>query len=130
MSAPTRKTRAAVIRRDDGMCVHCGRTVVDPDSLAPVAEYSLQHRRARGMGGSKDPASNAPANLLLLCGDGVTGCHGLVERERGWARREGWAVSLFDDPADSPLHHPRLGWVLVGDTYTDAANHWITMEVS
>lgn len=132
MTGPTRKTRLAVIRRDEGMCVCCGITVADPDTGQPFREYSLQHRRGRGAGGSRDAVTNSPANLVVLCGDGVSGCHGLVESKRDWGMTLGFAVSRFQDPTTAPMRHHR-GWVLVGDTYTQAsaaemwllAAHWV-----
>jgi hypothetical protein len=43
----------------------------------------IQHRDARGMGGSKDPVVNSAANAALLCGHGAapirSGCHGACE---------------------------------------------------
>jgi hypothetical protein len=66
----------------------------------PLFVFNLHHRRPRGMGGSKDPRINDPANLLALCGSGTTGCHGLIEsyRERsyehGWLLRHGWDAEL------------------------------------
>jgi hypothetical protein len=56
---------------------------------------SIQHRRARGMGGSKAPNTNKPSNLILLCGDGVRGCHGYIEQNRTEARRGGYNVPQF-----------------------------------
>lgn len=54
------------------------------------------------MGGSRDPRTNDPRNLVLLCGSGVTGCHGEVESNRTRARDEGWLVRSLDD-LDVPL---------------------------
>lgn len=54
------------------------------------------------MGGSRDPRTNDPRNLVLLCGSGVTGCHGEIESNRARAREEGWLVRSLDD-LDTPL---------------------------
>lgn len=47
------------------------------------------------MGGSKSPNTNSPSNLILLCGDGVRGCHGYIEQNRAEARRTGFNVPQF-----------------------------------
>lgn len=38
------------------------------------------------------PWLNAASNLLLACGSGSTGCHGLIERERASAYGYGWLL--------------------------------------
>ena len=43
--------------------------------------WSLQHRLARGNGGTRNPRTNLPSNLLVVCGHGTAGCHGLIENE-------------------------------------------------
>lgn len=59
---------------------------------------------------------DTPWNLVLLCGSGVTGCHGLIETtaarrsegyEKGFAI-EGWA----QDPADVPILRHGIEWVI------------------
>ena len=50
-------------------CARCGKDVT-------YIQSSIQHRKARGMGGTNDPSINSPANLIVLCGSGTTGCHG------------------------------------------------------
>lgn len=109
MSRPTVKTLDLVWARDNSSCFLC----VQPLTRG-AGDYSVHHRRPRGMGGSKDPATNSPANLLLLCGSGTTGCHGLVEANRAWALEKGLVVSQGRDPADveitvRPLFPVRLG---------------------
>jgi hypothetical protein len=54
------------------------------------------------MGGTKRPEVNDPIALALLCGDGVSGCHGYVESHRGLAYQMGWLVHSWDDPAKVP----------------------------
>lgn len=71
MAGVSAKTRALVEDRDGGLCFRCG---------APGS--NVHHRLARGAGGSKLAFVNAPANLVLLCGSGTTGCHGWVESNR------------------------------------------------
>ena len=55
------------------------------------------------MGGTSDPASNRPPNLVSLCGTGTTGCHGLVESKRAEALSEGWLVRHGVDAAAVPV---------------------------
>ena len=84
----------------------CGVPVamIDDDGrTTPIAAYSIHHRQPRGMGGTDDPAANSPANLLLLCGTGTTGCHGLVETQRALAVEHGWLVPHSTDPASVPV---------------------------
>lgn len=109
MSGPTQKTRLAVYQRDEGCCVRCGKYVYDIHGERALAPLSLQHRKARGMGGSKDPLINAPENLILLCGTGTTECHGWVESNREEARELGYAISQYEDPALVPVAHPWFG---------------------
>jgi hypothetical protein len=54
------------------------------------------------MGGSKDPATNSPSNVLLLCGSGTTGCHGWVESHRAEAYDLGLLVHKWQRPDDVP----------------------------
>ena len=136
MSGPTRKTRMAALKRDDGRCVRCGAIVADPDSGAPFIDWSLQHRRARGMGSSKDPVTNSIENLIVLCDSATTGCHGDVEVNREAGRRFGYAVPQWRDPAVMPVRHWQLGWAwptpdgawipAISGWDTDGQPHWIT----
>jgi hypothetical protein len=95
-AGPTAETRSLVVARDRGRCVACGRETAQ-----------LQHRRARGMGGTADPAANQPANLVLLCGSATTGCHGRAEDRRDpWGERQGYVIrhgAGVPAAADTPL---------------------------
>jgi len=99
---PTAATVRLVRERDLGACVRCGTT----------SNLTTHHRRARGMGGSRWPGINLPANLLTLCGSGTTGCHGTIESYRATARNDGYLVSQHADPADLPVFTWR-GWVRI-----------------
>ena len=122
MTVLTRAMRHLVITRDLGRCVRCGLYVCDPETFTPRHQFSLQHRRARGAGGSKDPVTNSPVNLIVLCGTGTTECHGWVESHRVKAQRLGFAVAQWQDPELVPvqhwLHGPAFvtagGWVPIG----------------
>lgn len=86
--------RRQVIERDGSRCQWCGRYV-----RTEAGWYSLQHRRARGMGGSRRAATDAPANLVLVCGTGTTECHGYIESHPAEAAARGFRVSSSADPA-------------------------------
>ena len=81
--------------RAGGRCERCGTS----DSY----RWSLHHRKPRGMGGTKDPAINSPANILFLCGSGTEGCHGWVESNRQVAYEQGLLVHREDDPDEIPV---------------------------
>jgi len=53
--------KASVAARDGHVCVICGRPGTTTN---PIVTH---HRRGRGSGGSKDPATNLASNLLALC---------------------------------------------------------------
>ncbi len=63
------------------------------------------------MGGSSDPATNSPVNLVLLC----RSCHRWVESHRLAARMAGWLVWQGHDPAVVVLWLPDRR-VLLTDT--------------
>jgi hypothetical protein len=94
----TPKTRALVIARDNSICAWCGLYV---DTT--TGWYSLQHRRARGMGGSRLPDTDQPQNLVLVHGTGTTLCHGEIESKRAEAVRRGFNVQQGNDPTVVPL---------------------------
>lgn len=107
--SPTPKTRAVVLQRDEFTCVRCGKAID-----YPFGDYSIHHRRARGMGGSKRPETDLPANLVLLCGSGTTGCHHAVESDRLRATADGFLVSQWADPELIPVRTYR-GKVLLSN---------------
>lgn len=91
-TGPDLRTRQGVIDRDERRCRRC---------RAPMAH--LHHRKPRGLGGSRDPLINSPANLVCLC----AGCHEWIERHRTESYDTGWLVHRRESPSDIPL--------LVGD---------------
>lgn len=115
MSGPTPATREAVAARAGYHCELC---------YTPIAgQASVHHRRPRRMGGTRRSDVNEPANLMLLCGSGTTGCHGWIESHRKQALADG--VILYD--RDIPTDHPyrdRHGnwWTLSNDATKHATN--------
>lgn len=113
--------------RDGGCCAMCGRSLLATRRGYPAYEggWSVQHREARGAGGVKSrkgrvrrPWLVLPSNGALMCGDGVSGCHGDVEtRERAEGRRLGFVVSAngVRRPSEVPVRHAVHGWVLLDD---------------
>lgn len=102
-TGPTPTVRAAVWDRDGGACAWCGTPI--------TGEHSLQHRRARGMGGTKRADTNSPANLVLTCGSATTGCHGWIESHPREAERREFRLRQLADPADVPLLYRGARWV-------------------
>lgn len=100
---------ALLLGRSGGMCE--ART---PDCVAPGGSLigmdrrrvSVQHRRAQGMGGTDRVDAHGLANLLLICGDGVSACHGWIEtQQRESARLMGfWVRHDRDGGAPVPVH--------------------------
>lgn len=105
-TGPDRSTRDVVKERDDWTCASCGEPIVG-------SNYSIQHRIARGMGGTPDPAANTPANLILLCGSATTGCHGAAESRDQDMHRRGFWLESWEDPASVAVAHAVHGWVLL-----------------
>lgn len=97
------RTRAIITERDRGHCARCGVT----------AGLTFQHRINRGMGGTSDPVISSPANGILLCGSGTTGCHGWVEANPEAAEKLGYAVPTYLDPATVPVWFWGHGWMFV-----------------
>jgi hypothetical protein len=87
-------------QRAGGVCERCGHVLRGPRGLA----WSVHHRRPRGMGGSHRAHTTCACNLVLVCGSGVTGCHGWIESHRKAAKVHGWLVSQYqDEPSKWPL---------------------------
>lgn len=74
------EAREIVWERDRHACVRCG---VNLQSRAG----SVHHRRL----GNR--ADNRPSNLILMCGSGVTYCHGWAHHNRTASAEGGYIVS-------------------------------------
>jgi 5-methylcytosine-specific restriction protein A len=117
MPKATRKVeeaaRRVVLERDQNTCQRCGVNV-----LYRLA--SVQHRIARGRGGTASPRVWTPSNMVLMCGSAITpgSCHNLVENEeREQGKDEGWVLPMNNPdiyPALEPLSTYR-GWILLDD---------------
>lgn len=94
MTGFSQEVRQLINQRSDGVCevqVRCqGRA-------APG--WQLHHRRARGMGSSKRPETNMPANALAVCVD----CHHWIEHNREIARGNGWLLKQTQMPELVPV---------------------------
>lgn len=95
--------RGIVFYRDGSRCQWCGVAI-----NRSYGDYSIQHRRARGMGGSKLDTTNLAANLVLLCGSATTGCHGYVESHREESIARGFTLWNSRDPKVQPDVVPML----------------------
>jgi hypothetical protein len=95
--------RRLVLDRSGGLCERCG--------VRPVE--ALHHRRARGMGSTRRPETNLPANGLGVCAP----CHDHIERNRSEAYENGWLVHQHHDPAQIPVN--RRGLLVLLDNNGD-----------
>lgn len=95
--------KARVMARSGGFCEVRTQHCWDEGS-------QTHHRRARGMGGSRDPRTGGAANALTVC----LPCHDHLEKNRTEARENGWLVRQGTDPATVPVYRYRR-WVLLDD---------------
>lgn len=110
-TGPDEKTRAIVWQRDLGNCAACGCYL--------AGWFDVHHRRPRGMGGSRRPDTNSPANLMLLC----TEHHERTERDRRESRDRGLLVRQGVDPSTVPVQTWR------GLIYLDHEGGWSYADV-
>lgn len=75
------------------------------------------------MGGSRMASANSPANLMLLCGSGTTGCHGEVESRRTQAVADGFIVARPGVPETTPVYYRRERWLLL--TAEGGTVYWV-----
>jgi hypothetical protein len=100
------ETRTAVFERAYYRCERCHG---GPD----VFGWSVHHRVPRGMGGSKNPMLHQMANLILLCGSGVSGCHGWVESYRDQARNDGFLLQRVNSAEEIPfIDNEKNAWLI------------------
>jgi hypothetical protein len=93
-----------LLARDYFVCCHCG---TNDDTLIP------QHRKNRGMGGSKK--LDRPSNLIVLCAE----ANGLLESNAKFAalgRLLGWKLERWQEPEKTPVYLGD-GWYLLDNDY-------------
>lgn len=115
--------RKDVLRRDCWECQRCGRPVY---GIRPA----IQHRRPRGMGGSK--LLHTMANLVLLCGwadDPDTCTHWVERQDRPGATRDGWLVPMGMTPEEWPVLRFDRSWEMPGDVWVPAVPHSMQIEL-
>lgn len=93
--------RDGVLARDAWRSARSGEPVTPWDSC--------HHRKLKGQGGK-----DTPENRVMLTGSGTTGDHGWVHANPAEAKRLGWLVPSWADPAAWPMwSEPRRSWVLL-----------------
>ena len=112
-TGPDKTVVDAVLERAQYSCEACGAMVGDRRGF----DYSVHHRRPRGMGGTRRFGTNLPSNLMILCGSANTGCHGLVESNRFAALARGFLVQQHEDPS---MVMVKVGgsWIYLGNDCT------------
>lgn len=119
-TGPSQATKDIVWERAGGRCEVCRGPLAGPQG------FSRHHRHPRRMGGSRRPELNTPANIILICGSGTTGCHGRIESNRTQAYADGLLLHDGQDPAAVPVllacnvdGWPRLVLLTVDGMYED-----------
>lgn len=97
-----------LLSRSGGLCEARTEACLAPDGrleALPREQTSVQHRRAQGSGGTDLVETNGLANLLLIDGTGVSGCHGWIEcDERARAEQLGlWVRHTYEDGKPVPV---------------------------
>lgn len=101
------ETRFIVFARAGYRCERCFK------QLHGVFGVSVHHRRPRMMGGSKNEKLHLPANLIVLCGSGTSGCHGWVESNRDKSRDHGYLIQKVDSAEIIPFRDDAGMWYLI-----------------
>lgn len=96
-----RLCRRIVRERSEGFCERCCR----------FGGLTLHHRVNRSQ--LSKSRHWEPANCVMLCGDGVRGCHGWTGANPTEAGVYGWHVAPWREPEDVPLHWRMSNWVLL-----------------
>ncbi len=101
----TPKEFARYLNRDGEKCLHCGTT----EGLVP------QHRKNRGMGGSK--ARNVPSNIIVLC----SAFNGRIEADADaaiLATERGWKLASWEDAEFCAVYDVTAqGWFMLDNSY-------------
>jgi hypothetical protein len=101
-------TLTAIYLRDGNTCQRCFQYLTPGQGIR-----SVQHRRPGAMGGGLRTHTTCVCNGVVLCGDGVRGCHGWVESNRSEALASGLLVRQTFEPYLVPLALPdgRYRWL-------------------
>jgi len=100
--------RSVVLERDQYACLACGKPVGLPGTW-----WSIQHRLARGQGGSNDLS-----NLVVLCGSATSdGCHLRCEQRDREMQALGYWLESWQSTADEP--------VIVQSEHGSGVNVWL-----
>lgn len=110
-TGPSREVVDLVLERDHYSCAWCGGELWGERGR----DWSIGHRRPRRKGGDPRPDTNLPSNLVALHGDGVTGCHGEIERERDRAEQVGFLLTATAKPYEHKIRHAVYGWCWLDD---------------
>lgn len=110
-TGPSRGVVDLVLERAGGRC----ELGFEPLRGFRGVHYDVHHRRPRRMGGSRQPDTNSPSNLVVLC----RRCHEVVETCRGDAYFDGWLLASRDDPARIAvrLGGERFAWLTADGGY-------------
>lgn len=111
-TGPSSDVVTAILDRAGFSCEVCAVMLGDRRG----EDWSVHHRRPRQMGGSRWGGINLPSNLLVVCGSGVDGCHGVIESHRSGAVAAGWLVLSRIDSATVALLIHRERWVYLTDS--------------
>lgn len=98
--------KAIVRLRAGGKCECCGHNIIH-------GLHAFHHRRPKGMGGSRDSATHAPANVVLIC----RSCHTDVHANPVEARAHGWIVRQGAAPARVMVLLWTGKWAFLGESY-------------
>ncbi len=114
-TGPSPKVRALVLAREGMACAACGISVIG-------RPHSIQHRRARGMGGTADKSANSPSNLVLLCGSATSpgGCHLACEQRDIDMHGRGFWLRSWEDPAAI--------WVMLASEHGSGVTVWLAAD--
>lgn len=103
-TGPDQATLDLVLARDNWSCVVCGEGLHGRRGH----EWSIHHRIRRSQG-----VDNRTSNLITVCGDGCTLCHGDIHGAPAKAREAGWLLHSTDVPEEFRMAHSQHGWVLL-----------------
>jgi hypothetical protein len=113
------RTRAGNGDPDDSRCERCGCWLGRDGG-------QVQHRLARGSGGSSNPLVSSLSNAALLCGTSLTGCHGEAESRRSdrGMKDKGFVI----DHGVGPDFDPRYVSIALGSQFGSGMRVWLAED--